>query len=176
MSDLTFPPPNPENMELAAANRRLTTAILGMVLLTGLVACMAYLAGRTVTRIRAENPATVRQETAHSPLVVNPLPAKPAAMAASAPAKQAIGAPASPDLADVAPGPGQYLQVGYIDPARDRAMQHRLTSSGFTVRLAPMEDSQNFRVLVGPIQSPAEQKEIEAKLAAEGYRFFPRRY
>lgn len=176
MSDLTFPPPNSEKMELVAANRRLTTAVLGMVLLTGLVACMAYLAGRTVTHMRAGTPATGRTEVAQGPVVVNPLPAKaetkPAAPAAPPQAATVIenAEPAPP------PGPGQYLQVGLMDPLRDRSMQYRLTKLGFTVWLSPMEDSPNSRVLVGPIESPGQQKEMEAKLTAEGFHFFQRRF
>ena len=178
MSDLTFPPPNPENVDLAAANRRLTTAILGMVLLTGLVACMAYLAGRTVTHIRAETPATVRNEVAHGPLVVNPLPSKTAAKPTTAAPVQPVAETAIPVSTETAPapGPGLYLQVGLMDPLRDRSMQDRLAKSGFRVWLSPMEDSPNSRVLVGPILSPAQQKEMETKLAAEGFRFFQRRF
>lgn len=178
MSDLTFPPPNPENVELAAANRRLTTAILGMVLLTGLVACMAYLAGRTVTHIRTETSATVRNEVAHGPVVVNPLPAKAAGQPAGAVEAKPVQEAAIPESTEPAPapGPGLYLQVGLMDPLRDRTMQYRLTKSGFSVWLSPMEDSPNSRVLVGPILSPAQQKEMEAKLAAEGYQFFQRRF
>ena len=69
MSDMTFPQPNAENVELAAANRRLTTAILGMTLLMGLIACLSYLAGRTVTHIKNEEASAGRQQSASTPVI-----------------------------------------------------------------------------------------------------------
>src|SRR6187551_6339 len=94
MSDFTFPQPqgtpqlHSENRELAAANRRLTTAILGMTLLTGLIACLSYLAGRTVTQIRTETATVVRTEIPPGPVIVDPL-GKPSPSIAAAPAPAA---------------------------------------------------------------------------------------
>lgn len=158
MSDLTFPPPHAENAELAAANRRLTTAILGMTLLTGLVACLSYLAGRTVTQIRTETANVVRTEIPPAPMVINPL-RKPSPIPPEPVAEEQL-----------------YLQVGLVNPAVDSSMRQRLEMRGFTVKLAPMENSPVSRVLVGPIVSPAQQKEITDRLRAEGYQFFSRRY
>ena len=163
MSDLTFPPPNPENVELAAANRRLTTAILGMTLLTGLIACLSYLAGRTVTQIRSEPTTVVRTEIPPAPMVINPI-TKPS------PAAPVVTTPSAPQATQ-----GVYLQVGLMDPALDRSMQDRLEKNGFTIRLLPLENSPSFRVLVGPIQSAGQQRELEMKLAANGYQYFVRR-
>ncbi len=168
MSDLTYPTPSSENRELAAANRRLTTAILGMTLLTGLVACLSYLAGRTVTHIRSESATVVRTEIPAPPVVVQPLD-RPSAWA---PPQAPPAKPAGPPL----PAAGLYLQVGHMNPLVDRSMQDRLQQKGFPVILAPLENSVALRVLIGPIQSLAQQQEMSAKLAAEGFQFFPRRY
>lgn len=162
MSDLTFPPPQSENMELAAANRRLTTAILGMTLLTGLIACLSYLAGRTVTHIRSETATVVRTEIPPGPVVINPL-TKPS------PIEQPV--PKAP-----VPAAGLYLQVGLMNPAQDRSMEERLIARGYGVHLVPMENSPVTRVLVGPIQTSAQQREMETKLLADGYQYFPRRF
>ena len=72
MSDMTLPSPRAEAQELAATNRRLMTAILGMVLLTGLIACMSYLAGRTVTQMKMETVTPTQTVINPPPLVVEP--------------------------------------------------------------------------------------------------------
>jgi len=165
MSDFTFPrpqatpPPNSENMELVAANRRLTTAILGMTLLTGLIACLSYLAGRTVTQIRTETATVVRTEIPPGPVVINPFN-KPSP--AAAPPQASTGA--------------LYLQVGLLNPAVDRSLQDRLVARGFNVKLAPMENSPVARVLIGPIQSAPQQREIESRLSSDGFQYFRRRF
>ena len=170
MSDFTFPQPQAssqprsENMELAAANRRLTTAILGMTLLTGLIACLSYLAGRTVTQIRTETATVVRTEIPPGPVVVTPL---------RKPSPSVIEAP--PPAPAVTPG-ALYLQVGLMNPAVDRYMQDRLVAGGYNFKLAPMENSPVARVLVGPIVSSTQQRELETKLIGDGFQFFPRRF
>ena len=162
MSDLTFPPPHSENMELAAANRRLTTAILGMTLLTGLIACLSYLAGRTVTHIRSETATVVRTEIPPGPVVINPL-------------NRPSPVPQPPPQTPV-PASGLYLQVGLMNPAQDRTMQEKLVARGYGVHLVPMENSPVSRVLVGPIQTSTQQRELESKLTSDGFQFFPRRF
>jgi hypothetical protein len=170
MSDFTFPQPqvsphvDSENRELTLANRRLTTAILGMTLLTGLVACLSYLAGRTVTQIRTEAATVIRTEIPPGPVVVSPLnKPSPSFSAPPAPAPSLVPA-------------GLYLQVGLIDPAVDRSMQDRLVARGYSVKLAPMENSPVSRLLVGPIQSAPQQQELASKLGADGFQYFLRRF
>jgi cell division septation protein DedD len=178
MSDLTFPTPSSQNMELAAANRKLTTAILGMTLLTGLVACLAYLAGRTVTQIRNEPATIIRTEIPPPPVIVTPSP-RPSPVvvaAAEAPAPSPVPAPTVAAPALPAPPTGLYLQVGLMNPNVDNSMRLRLQEAGFQVHLAGMEGSPASRVLVGPIASPAQQQQFEEKLREGGYQFFPRRY
>lgn len=169
MSDMTFPQPNAENVELAAANRRLTTAILGMTLLMGLIACLSYLAGRTVTHIKNEEASAGRQQAASGPVIINPIK-KPSPAVAVIPS-----VPVYTPTAPAAVTTGSYLQVGLMNPATDRSMETRLTQLGYKVHLVPMENSAVSRVLVGPIASATEQKEISLKLQADGYQFFPRR-
>lgn len=165
MSDFTFPQPHQphsENMELAAANRRLTTAILGMTLLTGLVACLSYLAGRTVTHIRTETATVVRTEIPPGPVVITPLNKPSPSIAPTLVAAPAIGT--------------LYLQVGLLNPSLDRSMQDRLIALGYSVKLSPMENSPISRVLIGPILSAAQQQELESKLRADGFQHFRRRF
>ncbi len=177
MSDMTFPQPNAENVELAAANRRLTTAILGMTLLMGLIACLSYLAGRTVTQMKNGEESASRTMAPSAPVVVNPI-SKPSPLVAAVPAAvipaPVVAAPA-PAAATAIPA-GSYLQVGLMNPSADRSMQLRLTELGYNVKLLPMENSPVARVLVGPIESAAREKELSLKLQSDGYQFFPRRY
>lgn len=169
MSDMTFPQPNAENAELAAANRRLTTAILGMTLLMGLIACLSYLAGRTVTHMKNEEASAGRTQAPAAPVVVNPVQ-KPSPSVSVVPS-----APVAAPLAPPAVTAGSYFQVGLMNPTADRSMEDRLTQLGYKVKLLPMENSAVSRVLVGPMASAAEEKEISLKLQADGYQFFPRR-
>lgn len=172
MSDLSSHQMSRHDFELAAANRRLTTAILGMTLLTGLVACLSYLAGRTVTHIKTESATVVRTEIPPPPLVIQPTP-----VAAPPPAPRP--APAAAPVVAAAPSPppagALYLQVGLMNPALDRSMQDRLIRLGFDVKLVPMDGSPTARVLVGPVQSAEQQRAFESKLSAAGFQFF-RRY
>ena len=170
MSDMTFPQPNAENVELAAANRRLTTAILGMTLLMGLIACLSYLAGRTVTQFKNEEASAARAQSPSAPMVINPIK-KPSPSVAVVPSVPV----AVPQPLAAIPA-GNYLQVGLMNPAADRSMEARLIQLGYQVKLLPMENSPVSRVLVGPIGSATEQKNLSMKLQAEGFQFFPRRY
>ncbi|MBM3787622.1 MAG: hypothetical protein FJW30_24970 [Acidobacteria bacterium] len=173
MSDLTLPSPRPDTYELILTNRKLTTAVLGMVLLSGLIACMSYLAGRTVSQIKVETVTPTQTVINPPPLVVEPK-SKPS------PAGAAVASPmlaSAPQPAPVpAPPSGLYLQVGLVDPVRETYMQDRLSQLGYKFRLAPMESSLNARVLVGPISSLPEMQELQTRLTAHGYQHFPRRW
>lgn len=179
MSDMSYPTQPSENLELAAANRKLTTAILGMTLLMGLVACLSYLAGRTVTHIRTAEAAAAAPKPAVEPVVVQPL-RKPSPTvvveAAPAPEPPTVSTPA-PVSTVPAPPSGTYLQVGLLDPIKDASLRDQVVAKGFSVALAPMENSPVARLLVGPVHSNAEQQTLSERLRAAGYpQHFPRRY
>ncbi|MBM3766180.1 MAG: hypothetical protein FJW32_12390 [Acidobacteria bacterium] len=158
MSDLTLPSPRAEAQELAQSNRRLTTAILGLVLLTGLIACMSYLAGRTVTQMKMETVRPTQTVINPPPLVIEPkTKAAPVVVAA---------APAAPTQL--------YWQVGIVKPEESH-IQDLLQVRGYAFKLAPFEDTRNFRVLVGPVTNPQEQATLDARLTSDGLQHFLRR-
>lgn len=157
MSDMSLPSPRAEAHELVLTNRRLTTAILGMVLLTGLIACMSYLAGRTVTQMKMETVTPTQTVVNPPPLVIEPK-TRPAPMAAVAPA-----APTQ-----------MYWQVGIVRPDESH-IQDLLQARGYAFKLAPFEDTPNFRVLVGPVTNSQEQAAIDVRLTADGLQHFLRR-
>ena len=161
MSDMTLPSPRPDAQELAATNRRLTTAILGMVLLTGLIACMSYLAGRTVTQMKMETITPTQTVINPPPLVIEPK-TKPT----PAPVAAAVPAPAAPTQ--------MYWQVGIVKPEESH-IQDMLQARGYAFKLAPFEDTRNFRVLVGPVTNPQEQAALDERLTADGLQHFLRR-
>jgi hypothetical protein len=157
MSDMTLPSPRPDAQELAATNRRLTTAILGMVLLAGLIACMSYLAGRTVTQMKMETVTPTQTIINPPPLVIEPKTKPAPAVVASAPfATQ------------------WYWQVGIVKPEESH-IQDLLQARGYAFKLAPFEDTRNFRVLVGPVTNPQQQAALDARLTADGLQHFLRR-
>ncbi|MBM3757885.1 MAG: hypothetical protein FJW38_28370 [Acidobacteria bacterium] len=156
---MTLPSPRAEAQELAQTNRRLKTAILGMVLLTGLIACMSYLAGRTVTQMKMETVTPTQTVINPPPLVIEPK-TKPAPVVAIAPFQAA---------------PTQlFWQVGIVKPEESH-IQDLLQARGYAFKLAPFEDTRNFRVLVGPVTNPQEQATLDARLTSDGLQHFLRR-
>lgn len=162
MSDMTLASPRAETQELVLTNRRLTTAILGMVLLTGLIACMSYLAGRTVTQMRMETVTPTQTVINPPPLVIEPKTKPSPAVVAAAPAPAPLVATQL------------YWQVGIVKPEESH-IQELLQARGYAFKLAPFEDTRNFRVLVGPVTNPQEQASLDARLTADGLQHFLRR-
>lgn len=175
MSDVSLPPSHQGQADLAAANRKLTSAILGMTLLTGLIACMSYLAGRTVTHMKTESANITRTEIPAPPVVVTPAEKH---IGGVAPPPAAPPPATSPSPAHVTPPVASsetYWQVGIVNPAAESYLQDRLKKLGLEFRLSPMEDSPHSRVLVGPLRDVEEQSAIEGILRQNGFQYFKRR-
>lgn len=182
--DIQFPAsPRQENFELALANRKLTTALLGMVLLAGLIACMSYLAGRSVSNIQANSAAaSVPAANAPQPVIVEPLAKSTAAPAVIEPRSSAVALPAAApqtmvlkQATNVPPRGSIFMQVGYIDPAQSASFTAALRAKGFSPQLLPAEGG-GMRVLLGPVASEAEALAMQSKLTANGIESFVKRF
>lgn len=176
MGDTHLPNPEGASYELALANRKLVTVVMGMTLLMGLVACLAYLAGRSVTGIRAERsvpivappPVVVEAPAAPAPKATVPAAPAPAAKVAAPPVAPQPAAPvASPS------GPQLYLQVAAGSPADLAPLQKQLAQRDLPLQIVQLDDK--HRLLVGPVRDSAQQKEFEKRLAEAGKQYFPRR-
>jgi cell division septation protein DedD len=171
MGDSQLSTPETASYELALANRKLVTVVMGMTLLMGLVACLAYLAGRSVTGIRAEQaspavlPPPVIVERAAAPPSQAPAPV---AVEPSAPMAAPVALPAPAPI-----GPRLYLQVAAGEVADFQPLRSQLEKAGLPLEVVLLEDK--HRLLVGPVRDQAQKQEFETRLTAAGHPFFARR-
>jgi len=138
--------PEAASYELALANRKLVTVVMGMTLLMGLVACLAYLAGRSVTGIRAN------QER-----MAVPVPE-------SAPTEEKV----------VVRAPRLYLQVAAAELPDFQPLRSELERDGYPLEIIRLDDK--YRLLIGPLRDEKQKAEFEGRLAAAGRPFFIRQY
>ncbi len=181
MGESHLPTPEAASYELALANRKLVTVVMGMTLLMGLVACLAYLAGRSVTGIRAEQASS---SALPPPVIVERSPPPPL----SAPAAQPVARmtppnlPAAPSTTEALPqaaatvppnGPRLFLQVAAGEVPDFQPLRSELQQAGFPIEIVLIENK--HRLLVGPIQSQAQKQDFETRLSSAGHPFFARR-
>lgn len=169
MGDSHLPNPQAASYELAMANRKLVTIVMGMTLMMGLIACLSYLAGRSVTGIRAERarPAVI------PPPVIVEAPAAPVQRAIPTPAPVRSLAPTPVPVVASLVGPQLYLQVAAGSEADLTPLRLKLEKEELPQRTVLIDNT--FRLLVGPLRDSAHQTEMEGKLREAGRPFFPRR-
>lgn len=160
---------------MALTSRQMTATLLAAVLMTGLMAGIAYVAGRSINS-GPEEPAEAAPVPAVTQPVPNPAPAPSAGAVASAvqpaPAAAALNAPA----VLVTPGRAEkYLQVCAVDRGVGEIFVDVLARKGFVVRLAEGPDAKTFRVLVGPLEG-ADIAKTKAALEKVGFAPFVRLY
>jgi hypothetical protein len=152
--------------EIVLGPKQLSIALFLLLAQMGLVAGIAYTAGRssgTVPPKRAAAAAIVEV-----PIPVNPVISEPAPVAREA---AAVSAPRN----ELTPPPGLYLQVGSLDVAAASAAVAALTAKDFQARLAPGSSENVFRVLVGPVPD-GQTRSTTDSLTDLGYISFPKRY
>ncbi len=165
MGDSHLPNPDAASYELALANRKLVTIVMGMTLMMGLIACLSYLAGRSVTGIRTEKarPAVI------PPPVIVEAPTAPIQRAEMSPQPPPAPTPVVASLL----GPQLYLQVAAGAESDLAPLRSNLEKDALPLRTVLIDDI--FRLLVGPVRDSAHQKELEGKLRQADRQFFPRR-
>lgn len=181
MGESHLPTPEATSYELALANRKLVTVVMGMTLLMGLVACLAYLAGRSVTGIRAEQaapavlppPVIVDRTVASS----SPAPAVPVDTTAPVATPLPVASPAeasSPAIATSAPNAQRlFLQVAAGEIPDFQPLRLTLEQAGFPLVVVLIDDK--HRLLVGPVRDQAQKQEFETRLTDGGHQYFARR-
>ena len=170
MGELHLPTPEASSYELALANRKLVTVVMGMTLLMGLVACLAYLAGRSVTGIRATQES---RTVVPPPVVVEPSPKIEETPAAPTPAVEPPPAPSAVVEKATPPSAHLYLQGAAAELPTFQPWRSQLEHAGYPLEVKRMDGK--HRLLVGPIQNEGQQQEFSARLTAAGYSFFARR-
>jgi hypothetical protein len=189
--------PEAASYELALANRKLVTVVMGMTLLMGLVACLAYLAGRSVTGIRANQesrmvvpppvivePEAKGEEPVAEP-VATPVPS-PTVTPVSSPTVTPVAPPTAPPVAAPAPVdhpvagtvPGRirrlYLQVAAAELPGFQPLRSELERAGFPLEIARID--RKHRLLVGPLRDEQQKVELQMRLTAAGHPSFVREY
>lgn len=177
-------------VDLVQTNKRLVSIVMGMTLMIGLVACIAYLAGRAMTIARSNGNPQTRQSgpiVMDSPRVqesrvVTPAPAAAPVAVPTTPAP-VITAPSTPPAqpamatGSVAPIPGKwYVQVGHVEAAQLSVFRGSLEEKGFKTFAVNGETTDTRRVLLGPVQDDDSRLAMQRKLKAAGYESFQRRY
>lgn len=172
MGDSQLSTPEAASYELALANRKLVTVVMGMTLLMGLVACLAYLAGRSVTGIRAQQAAPA---VVPPPVIVEKSPVAETKAPATAPAPLPVP-PAPPAVAPVSAtltGPRLFLQVAAGEIADFQPIRSALERAGLPLEVILIDDK--HRLLVGPVKDAEQKREFEAVLATHNFPYFSRR-
>lgn len=174
MGDSQLSTPDAASYELALANRKLVTVVMGMTLLMGLVACLAYLAGRSVTGIRAQQAAPA---VIPPPVIVEKSPvaaiAPPAPVAEPAPAPPHTPAPAAPVPSATLTGSRLFLQVAAGEISDFQPLRSELERAGLPLEVVLIENK--HRLLVGPIKDAEQKRKFEGHLESGNYPYFARR-
>lgn len=189
---------------LVLESRQKTAIAFGVVMVIGIVACVAYLVSRrapeAATAASPQNPVVHTRRARRVPRPVNTPPVETAQAALPAPvvAQTAVVPPPSAPIAKppaqiqsapvqntpppvsstgvIQPTKGQiFIQVGNLTPDTVRAFVESLNAKGFRAKLAPGADSNSVRILIGPLKN-TEISEISADLTKAGFANFPKFY
>jgi cell division septation protein DedD len=164
-----------DGVTLELGPRQIAAGLFLVVILIGLSAAAAYLAGRSVwitpSRGASATPS-LAADTSQAPTAPPAAGAEPAA--AAIPAHPERPRPASYFRV---PEPGQvFLQVVAVDRGPAEVFAEYLTRKGFSSLVAEGPDVRSYRVLVGPVANDNQIEPLRASLEAAGFQPFVRRY
>ncbi len=170
--------------DLAQTNKKLVTIVMGMTLMIGLVACIAYLAGRAITLNRAGVSQPTISRAAKLPIIVDSpkvaaqkveAPAPTPTLKVVAPVSVATQLPAA--SIESKPDSGTwYVQVGYIEKQQSDGFRSGLKDKGFKTTVANGNSPDQVRILIGPLADYDARLAVQRQLTAAGYESFQRRY
>ncbi len=164
--------------EIVVGRPQIASISLVVVVLLAVVSGVSYLIGKTVVPKATEPVATVAVNPP-APSVPEPAPAvaqtpppAPPAPEAKAPDAQTTDAP----LFDL-PTAGQvYIQVGAVEKGIAAIWSEGLRTHGLKAFAAPGPSEKIFRVLIGPLPTPAAYQHAKDVLDKIGLAMFGRRY
>ena len=171
--------------DLAQTNKKLVTIVMGMTLMIGLVACIAYLAGRAITlnRVGVNQPVVSRNSKlpiiVDSPKVGVQKMEAPVANASLPKVVAPVPVVTPPAAASIESKPDSgkwYVQVGYIEKPQSDTFRAALKGKGFTTTVAKGDTPDQVRILVGPVPDYDSRMAIQRQLMAAGFESFQRRY
>ncbi len=169
--------------DLAQTNKKLVTVVMGMTIMIGLVACIAYLAGRAMTIARSNGSQPVIQRAAQLPIVVDspkvmtPKSDSPIALPTQAVVAVPANLPKNETKTASVPVTGTwYVQVGYIEKDQAGAFRRDLEQKGFTSFAIAGDTPTSNRILLGPLADPIARAAMQQRLKMAGFESFQRRY
>ncbi len=167
------------DFEIVLGPKQVAVALFLLLMQMGLVAGVAYIAGRSSAKAGEAAAAAVIRKAG--------LPAPPVIVTPSAPVSRPAEAPMPPvaspagstyssnDILVNEPDPGLYLQIASVDQTAARELAKRLHRLGFLPKLAPGVTPAVVRVLVGPVDKE-QVSDAADSLRASGFAPFPKRY
>jgi|HubBroStandDraft_2_1064218.scaffolds.fasta_scaffold556461_1 cell division septation protein DedD len=160
--------------EIVVGRPQIASISLVVVVLLAVVSGISYLIGKTVVPKAAEPVAAAVVNPPSAP-VPEPAPAvapAPPAPEAKVPDAQTTDAP----LFDL-PTAGQvYIQVGAVEKGIAAIWSEGLRTHGLKAFAAPGPSEKIFRVLIGPLPTPASYQHAKDVLDKIGLAMFGRRY
>jgi len=155
---------NAAECHFVLGTRQTVASLFLVVTLTGIFCGVAYVAGRAVTPVRAQEIVQTAEALAE------PAPAP-------TPAPETLAAPAVPASYFQQPEPGQtFLQVAAADPGVASVFAEYLARLDFSCLIADGPDERSYRVLVGPLADNTEISTTRAALEVAGFEPFVRTY
>lgn len=153
---------------LIGARQAASLSFLMVVIMT-LFSSASYLAGRVVT---ASEQAKTKRQAPKSVLVVDGPKVCPESH--PPPVTPVAAAPLRPPLQPIA---GRtYLQVGAVDRGIAEVFAEYLSRRNLPTAVGPVENGKAYRVLVGPLDSPADIASARTRLEEAGFQSFARKY
>lgn len=172
------PAEEPVELEIVVGRPQIASISLVVVVLLAVVSGVSYLIGKTAGPKAAEPVAAAVVNPSAAPAPVPeppPAPAQPLsqqAPEAKAPVPETSDAP----LFDL-PTAGQvYIQVGAVEKGIAAIWSEGLRTHGLKAFAAPGPNEKIFRVLIGPLPTPASYQHAKDVLDKIGLAMFGRRY
>lgn len=162
--------------EIIIGPKQLAAALFLLVTGAGLVAGVAYTAGKSAAQRSIPAAAAPTPAPLASPIVSQAAPSEAEAASPAEPAPAEVAAVAQEgDPETEVPLAGLYLQTAAIDLAAARHSVLELARKGYQARLAPGGSEGIYRVLVGPV-SDGQVQDVADSLRQAGFACFPKRY
>jgi cell division septation protein DedD len=174
-----------EEFEIVMGRGQIASVAFVVTVALAIFSSIAYLAGKSVSPKKAEPALVVGEAHSVTPVPAAPVQAIPAIEATIAPApapkRSALKPMPVEDFSDVPmfaePEIGSvYLQMAAVEKPNAAIFVDGLRSHGFRSFVAPGPDARIFRVLIGPLPTPASFEHAKQQLDGIGLTTFARKY
>jgi cell division protein FtsN len=185
-SELPATPPadDTEEFEIVMGRGQIASVAFVVTVALAIFSSVAYLAGKSVSPKKAEPALVVGEARPAAPVPAAPVQAIPTVEATIAPAPAPKRPATKPmpveDFSDIPmfadPEIGSvYLQMAAVEKPNAAIFVDGLRAHGFRSFVAPGPDARIFRVLIGPLPTPASFAQAKEQLDRIGLTTFARK-